>query len=76
MVPSQWRGKNMDGQEAASLHGMTRRRFIAGIPAALGDAIRTAVRAKSDGVFLYCYGWSTLDNLDAAGRTLRSLGLA
>ena len=39
------------------------------------DSIRAAVRAKSDGIFLYCYGWSSLENMEAAGRTLRQLDL-
>jgi hypothetical protein len=44
-------------------------------PNVVVDAIRAAMRARSDGVFLYCYGWSSLENMDAAGITLRQLGL-
>jgi|GEM_PF-5032580 len=42
-------------------------------PDIVNDAIRAAVRARSDGVFLYCYGWSPMENLEAAGQTLRQL---
>ena len=42
-------------------------------PIAVSDAITAAVRAQSDGVFLYCYGWSPMENLEAAGKTLRQL---
>ena len=45
-------------------------------PATAADAVRAAVRAKSDGVFLYCYGWSSFENLEAVGDTLGVLGLA
>ncbi len=44
-------------------------------PSVVSDAIRAAVRAKSEGVFLYCYGWSTIENMEVAGRTLRQSGL-
>jgi hypothetical protein len=42
-------------------------------PEIVADEIKAAANAKSNGIFLYCYGWAPLDNLVAAGRTLKEL---
>lgn len=36
-------------------------------------AVKAAREASADGFFFYCYGWATLEALDAVGRVVRSL---
>ena len=40
------------------------------------EALEHALMARPDGVFLHCYGWSTPEELQAAGDWLRERGLA
>lgn len=39
------------------------------------DALKHALAAQPNGVFLHCYGWATTDELQAAGEWLRKHGL-
>lgn len=43
--------------------------------AGVREALDHALMARPDGVFLHCYGWSTLEELQAAGDWLRERGL-
>jgi hypothetical protein len=45
-------------------------------PTGVREALDSALKARPDGVFLHCYGWSTLEELHAAGDWLREHGLA
>jgi hypothetical protein len=45
-------------------------------PAGVRDALDHALAASPDGVILHCYGWSTRDELQAAGDWLREHALA
>ncbi|MGE5623863.1 MAG: hypothetical protein ACM3UP_02440 [Methanocella sp.] len=41
----------------------------------IARTVRAALEGSADGLFFYCYGWATLEALDAIGDVVRSLGL-